>query len=345
MYQTAATSDKKRLLGALQGRPIDRVPNFEVLVDDPTVSYVLGRPVSGGHTLANIDAGDYMEFAQRVGQDAVGLCFYDNPFFYRDAEGSLKRRDFRIRTRTDLERLLPPTMDHLEDRFRLLREYRAKTAGTELALFALTGDFFTQAYDSAFGFDAFMLLLYDDPVLVEEYLELHADFYARLVRRLVECGIDFLYIGDDIAHKGGTLISPRDMRRLWLPRMRRVMQPALERGIPVLYHSDGNIWDMLDDIVGLGIGGLNPIEPYGMDITQVRRRFGRDLALFGNLDVGAVLSRGTPDTVAAAARALIDAVGRDGPLVLASSHSITPNVPPENYLAMIETAQTYGRLG
>jgi uroporphyrinogen decarboxylase len=341
MYQTSATSDKRRLLAALRGSQADRVPNFEVLVDNPVFSHVMGRPMAG-HTLANIDAPDYIEFARRVGQDAVGLCFYDNPFFYEAEDGSLRRRDFRIRSRADLDRLLPATLDHLQPLFARLRDYRTRTRDTELALFALTGDFFTQAYDGAFGFDAFMLMLYDDPALVEDYLERHADYYARQVQALVDIGIDFLYIGDDLAHKGGTLIRPADMRRLWLPRMARVMAPALRAGIPVLYHSDGCIYDLLEDIVALGIGGLNPIEPYGMDIAEVRRRYPH-LALFGNLDVGAVLSRGTPDTVAATARSLIDTVGRTGPMVMASSHSITPNVPPENFIAMIETAQSYGK--
>ena len=343
MYQTAANCDKRRILGALTGKKIDRVPNFEVLVDDPTLSFIMGREIKGNHTLDNINVEDYMEFARRVGQDAVGLCFYDNPFCVIGEDGAPKNRDFRIACRKDLDRLLPATLDHLQDRFRQLEQYRAAVSASELALFALTGSFFCDAYDSVFGFDNFMYLLYDDPLLIEDYLEMHAAYYVEQVKALVKGGIDFLYIGDDISHKGGTMISPATMRRIWVPRMRRVMAPAVERGIPILFHSDGNIIDMLPDLLDMGIGGLNPIEPYGMDIADVKRRFGSNITLFGNLDVGAVLAMGTPDTVRAAAKALIDTVGKDGGLVMASSHSITADVHPENYIAMIETAQQYGR--
>ena len=120
------------------------------------------------------------------------------------------------------------------------------------------------------------------------------------------------------------------------------MEPAVANGVPILFHSDGNIYEMLPDLLSLGITALNPIEPYGMDILEIKRNFGDHLTLVGNLDVGAALSLGTPDDVRVEAKNLIDAVGRDGGLVLASSHSITRNVHPENFLAMVETAQTYG---
>jgi uroporphyrinogen decarboxylase len=124
--------------------------------------------------------------------------------------------------------------------------------------------------------------------------------------------------------------------------MRRVFAPALAKGIPILFHSDGNIEALIPDLLEMGIAALNPIEPYGMDIRQIKKRYGRNLTLVGNLDVGGNLSEGTPDDVAAEARQLIDDVGRDGSFVLASCHSITSNVKPENFLAMVETAQTYG---
>ena len=120
------------------------------------------------------------------------------------------------------------------------------------------------------------------------------------------------------------------------------MAPAVENGLPILFHSDGNIFEMLPDIVDLGISALNPIEPYGMVVLEVKRNFGKHIALVGNLDVGAALSMGTPEDVRAEAEQLIDAVGRDGGLVLASSHSITKNVKPENFMAMINTARTHG---
>lgn len=338
----ARKPDKQRISAVFNHKMPDRVPNFEVLVDNPTLSHVMGRPMPA-HTLDNIPPEDYMEFARRIGQDVIGMCFYSSPYFYKGADGSLKPLDFRITSREDLKRLVPPDISWLDSRFALLDKYEKTVEGTDTGLFTLLGSFFTMAYDTVFGFENFMLTLYDDISLIEEVLEIGANYCVEIAKRVVQKDLTFFYVGDDIAFKSTTLIDPALLRRLFLPRLKRIFQPAIDKGIPILYHSDGNIQAMIPDLIDLGISALNPIEPYGMEIADIKREYGRDIALVGNLDVGGSLSRGTADDVRREARALIDSVGRDGGLVLASSHSITSNVKPENFMAMVETAQTYGK--
>jgi len=319
----------------------DRVPNFEVLIDDPTLSSVMGRAVrgpDGTHSLANIPPGDYVELAKRIGQDVVGMCFYDSPFRYLDEGGVARPMSGRVFRSSDLDGVNPRDLGHTEARFRLLDEYARTVQGSPVGLFALTGAIFTAAYDSLFGFDRFMYLIHDDLELIERALEIDTEFHVAMVERLAQHDLTFLYIGDDVAHKHATLVSPEILRRIWLPRMSRIMAPARERGIPILFHSDGNIMSIIPDLIEIGVAAINPIEPHGMDIREVRKRFGTRLTLVGNLDVGGSLGRGTPAEVARDARELIDAVGGKGGLVLASSHSITKNVMPENSLAMVRTA-------
>ncbi len=334
--------NKERIAAVLNGELPDRVPNFEVLVDNPTLQYVMGREVAGGHTLANIDPADYIEFAGRIGQDVVGMCFYDNPFRCRDAQGRLRPLDFRIASRQDLARLEVADLSHLEPQFALLDRYTQAVESTDVGLFVLLGSFFTDTYTSLFGFEQFMILIQEDRALVEEVLERYAAYCAALAERLVRCPLTFFYVGDDLAYRTSTLVRPQLLREIWVPRMRRVFEPALRRGIPIVFHSDGNIEALIPDLLEMGVRALNPIEPYGMDIRAIKRRYGRHLALIGNMDVGGALSHGTPEQVRAEARQLIDDVGRDGGFVLASCHSITANVRPENFLAMVDTAQTYG---
>lgn len=187
-----------------------------------------------------------------------------------------------------------------------------------------------------------MCSLYDDIDLVEEVLDIGANFYVEIAERVTNRNLTFFYVGDDIAYKSSTIINPDIMREIWVPRMKRVFEPALKKKIPILFHSDGNIMSMIPDLIDMGVNGLNPIEPYGMDAMEIKRLYGRDIALVGNLDVGTILSSGTPDDVREASKHLIDSLGREGGYILASCHSITSNVKPENYLAMIETAQSYG---
>ncbi len=338
-----ARPNKQRTADVFRGRIPDRVPVFEVLVENPALEYILGRPPSVASTLAGLSPEEYVDFAQKTGQDVIGLNFYFTPFHTTDTAGREVLLTDRIRTREDLARLSHRVPDATEDTFALLDKYQKAVSGTDIGLFVLTGAFMTHAYDSLFGFEDFMYLLYDDLGLIEDVLELQTEYYVQVSKRLVDYDLTFFYVGDDVAFKSGTLFHPDLLRRIWLPRIARIMEPAVERDIPILFHSDGNIWELIPDLLDVGMDGLNPIEPYGMDIHEVKRRFGDTLTLVGNLDVGGVLSRGTPEEVRQEAGELIANIGKRGRYILASCHSITANVPPENYLAMVKTAQEQGR--
>lgn len=338
----AAKPDKSRITAVFNRKIPDRVPNFEVLIDNPTLSHIMGRPMPVS-TLGNIPPEDYLDLAERIGQDVIGLSFYFNPYYYEDINGNLKPLDFRIKSREDLKRIVKPDMAWMDSQFALLDDYARTVAGKDTGLFVLLGSFFTTAYDFVFGFENFMYTLFDDLPLIEEVLEIGANYYVEMTKKVLERDLTFLYVGDDIAFKSTTLINPDLLREIWLPRLKKIFEPALKKGTPILFHSDGNIQAMIPDLIASGINALNPVEPYGMDINDIKREYGRDIALVGNLDVGGSLSCGTPDDVRRDARALIDSIGRDGGLVLASSHSITKNVKPENFRAMVETAQIYGR--
>lgn len=333
--------NKRRIEAAFRHEVPDRVPNFEVMVENPTFSHVLGRP-HPYHTLSNIDPEDYKTFVTNIGQDVIGMCFYSSPFRMRGEDGELRPLDFQITSRTDLERVVVLDQSHLDAQFRQLDAYAAAVAGTDIGLFVLTGSFLCDTYTSVFGFENFMVTLYDERDLIEEVLEQYATYYVAMAERLTQYDLTFFYAGDDVAYRTGTLVQPDLLRELWVPRMQRIMAPAVQRNIPILFHSDGNIVDIIPDLLEMGVNALNPIEPYGMDIVEIKKRYGRGLTLVGNMDVGGVLSQGTPAQVRAEASALIDAVGRDAGFVLASGHSIMSNVRPENFLAMVDTAQTYG---
>lgn len=337
-----AWSDGKRIDTVFRMKIPDRVPNFEILVDNPTFSHIMERPMTAS-TLGNIPPEDYLEFAEKTGQDVIGICLYFSPYYYEDDQGQIKPIDFRIKNRNDFRRIVKPDISWIDDELTLLDQYVNALKDKNTGLFVLLGSFLTSAYDRIFGFENFMYTLFDDLQLIEEVLEMGANYYVEITKKVLERNLTFLFVGDDIAFKSTTLIDPNLLRKIWLPRLQRIFEPAIKSNTPILFHSDGNIIEMIPDLINSGINALNPIEPYGMEIDQIKREFGRDIALVGNLDVGGNLSRGSTEDVRREAESLIDRIGTDGGLVLASSHSITKNVKPENFLAMIDTAHTYGR--
>jgi len=113
-------------------------------------------------------------------------------------------------------------------------------------------------------------------------------------------------------------------------------------GRPLIYHSDGNVLPVVDDlIVEVGISALHPIEPKAMDIRQLKRDYGSRVALMGNVDVD-LLSRGTADMVAEQTKELLRDIAPGGGYLLGSSNSIPYYIPLANYRAMLDTLGRFG---
>ena len=187
------------------------------------------------------------------------------------------------------------------------------------------------------GWEHFTTLMFDFPDLLEEWLE--SRHQAEL--RRVDCiarpdRIPIALTYDDIAYKNTTLVSPRWLRAHWLPRLARLVSAWHARGVLCLYHSDGNLWPVMDDLVSAGIDGLNPLEVLaGMTVKAVRERY-PSLFLTGGIDVSQLLPLGTPDEVRAACRAAIaDAQGRG--YLMGSSTELHWDVKLENAIAMFES--------
>ncbi|MFA0759890.1 MAG: hypothetical protein NOOUEUKL_002574, partial [Candidatus Fervidibacter sp.] len=133
-------------------------------------------------------------------------------------------------------------------------------------------------------------------------------------------------------------------RQFVLPYLKRSIDAAHDEGVPFIKHTDGNIWAILDDLVQAGIDALDPIEPAaGMDIGEVKAKYGDRIAVIGNVDCSFVLTRGTVEEVEEAVKETIAKASPGGGHILASSNSIHPAVKPENYRAMVEAARRYGR--
>jgi uroporphyrinogen decarboxylase len=148
----------------------------------------------------------------------------------------------------------------------------------------------------------------------------------------------------DIAYKGQLLFSPAFLRETFIPMLRNVCEPLNEAGMTVIFHSDGDVTEILDDMVDAGINGLNPIEPMaGMDIAAVKKRYGDELVLVGNIDCSQVIPLGSPNLIRETVKQTLRDAGHDGGLFIGSSSEIVPATPLENVLAFFEACRTYGK--
>jgi uroporphyrinogen decarboxylase len=138
------------------------------------------------------------------------------------------------------------------------------------------------------GLEAYSLALYDDPALVEEIADHMLWWNMEMARKVFAAGIvpDFCYLWEDICCKTGPLFSPRHMRQIMVPRWKVFTDLLRSNGVPVIFvDCDGNVEEFIPLVLEGGLNGLLPFEvAAGNDIRAVRRRYGRDLLIFGGID-------------------------------------------------------------
>jgi uroporphyrinogen decarboxylase len=256
--------------------------------------------------------------------------FHDMPSLVEWVKEDIQRVEAQVYDRVYVERT------HKEIRARLDNFAAGDPDGDPTVLILETGAGLTEMY-WATGMEWFSYLLADQPDLVEEWLE--ARNQAELRRTAAIADPDLLPIVltyDDIAYKNATLFAPHWLRAHWVPCLKRLVDAWHARDTYCLFHSDGNLWPVLDDLVDAGIDGLNPLEVLaGMTVKGVRERY-PNLFLTGGVDVSQLLPLGTPEEVREVCRQnILDTNGRG--YFLGSSTELHWGVKLENAIAMYET--------
>jgi hypothetical protein len=193
---------------------------------------------------------------------------------------------------------------------------------------------------SLVGLEMFSYLVVDYPDLIGAYLDLAVERALQRIDALtIYDQLPGVFYGVDLAYKTSTLFAPKLLRSLLFPRMEILIDAYHRRGIPVMFHSDGNLWGILDDLVALGIDALHPIEILaGMDLRELRRRYPK-LILIGGIDCSQLLPFATPAEVASTVSSAIQAAGPG--YMVGSSTELHDVIPLANVRAMIDTAREY----
>jgi hypothetical protein len=190
------------------------------------------------------------------------------------------------------------------------------------------------------GLDVFAYMLYDDPGLIHEIHSRFSDWCHRVIRHLNELDFDFYWVADDVAGNNGPFMSPRAFREFILPHMRSAAQEIKK---PWIFHSDGNLFPILPDLLTLGMNAIHPIQPSAMDIERVKREYGDRVGMAGNIDLDYTLTRGTPEEVDAEVKQRIAAIAPGGGYMVTSANSITDYCKLENVWAMSRAIKKYGK--
>lgn len=330
-----------RFMAALNSEQPDRVPIWELIVNDPTLSAFYGNV-------------GYIEFAEREDMDGVTI-FEDQRLVAAPGGGQLDEWGIcwkaseggvsypsggPIHTHDDLQSYEPPspTADH---RFDTLKSAVERVSGRRAVVF-LTHEAFEFSH-YLYGLDNLLMDYIEAPEFVHELADMIIDYKIELAETAIDLGADVIVSGDDYAHRQAPIMSVAHFEEYSLPYIERLAAAVHRKDAPLIKHTDGNIWSLLDQMIDAGIDAIDPLEPIaGMDIGEVKERCGEQVAVIGNVDCTEILTRAPLEDVVDAVKETIAKGSVGGGHILASSNSIHPGVRPENYRAMVEAARKYG---
>jgi len=332
----------ERMMLALERKEPDRVPVWELIVNQPVISSLYGDI-------------SYADFVEKEDLDGI-TCVEDQKTedlgnnTYRDEWGIIWKVepsglsypfDGPIKSDKDLDKYKPPDPD-APWRLKTLEDYVKRFKGGEAVVF-LGHDAFEFSHYLMGGMDKLFISYVLNPDLAKNLAEMISKYKCRVLKNAVEVGADILLTGDDYAGRKGPFVSPKHFKEFILPYLKKAVNVAKENNVPFIKHTDGNLWSIMDILIEAGIDALDPIEPIaGMDIGEVKEKYGNKICVVGNVDCSQILPFGRKEEVEKAVKETIAKASVGGGHILASSNSIHPAVNPENYRTMLNTARRWG---
>ena len=182
--------------------------------------------------------------------------------------------------------------------------------------------------------------------LLEAIVDLHCEEFDHYIAAL-EPYLDIVCVADDLGAQHGPQIDPAMWRRIVKPPMKRLytyMKSRMKHA-KLFLHSCGSVYDFIPELIEMGVDILNPVQvsAANMDTKKLKAEFGKDLVFWGGgCDTQSVLPLGTPAGVREEVKHRLGDMAPGGGYVFAQVHNIQPDVPPENMIALWETALEYG---
>ncbi len=238
----------------------------------------------------------------------------------------------------------PTRIAHVKDAARRLKEQNEYAImATPWLLFPFERAFAMQ------GMDVFLLNMALHPEFAHALLQKITEVCKALMAPFLEelgDNVDIIKIGDDLGTQEGLMISPAMYREVLKPIHSDFIQFIKERTrAKLFFHSDGDIFSLIDDFIEIGVDILNPIQTSAgrmSDLAGLKKRYGKNIVLCGGIDTHRVLPHGTPATVREEVRRVMQVLGPGGGYMVATVHTVMNGVPPENVLAMVDAVEEFG---
>jgi uroporphyrinogen decarboxylase len=186
------------------------------------------------------------------------------------------------------------------------------------------------------GMENFLTDFIAHPAFIEELFEKLTDIYLSLIDHIAAYTFDGIRFGDDWGYQRGVLIGIDRWRKFVKPYLKKIFARAREHGLTVMIHSDGDISEMVPDLIEIGVQIINPLQPEVMNVLEIKRKYGQELCFNGGISTQLTLPQGTPQDVRREVISCLQLLGDRGGYVAGPAKSIMLDVPDANAAALID---------
>jgi uroporphyrinogen decarboxylase len=190
------------------------------------------------------------------------------------------------------------------------------------------------------GFENLLVDFYLNPEQAKHLLDIAKNYHLEVAKKMAKKGVDMIWLGDDIGSQDALLIPPEVWREFIKPRMAEVITAAKEINpeIKIAYHTDGNNYDIIPELIEIGVDVLNPIQTESMDPVVLKEKYGDRLCFFGAISVQSTLPFGTVEEIKQEFDERKNTLGKNGGWICAPTHHVQLDTPLENFFALLEAA-------
>lgn len=354
---TKIITSRERITKALKHEPADRV----AIQDSPWATTVARWHKEG--LPQKVSPADFFKFEfVRLGPDlsfrfpGKVLEETDEYSIHIDANGRTLKSwkgktstpmliDYTVKTRDDWEQhkhRLTPSRDRINwDAM----EKSYKQANDQGLFFCYAGGAGYQASTGKIHLERMLEAMVADPEWIKDVIDAGVDMTLGLFKMLIDEGYKFdgYWCSDDLGYRNGLMFAPEEFRSLVMPAHKKLCDFCHENGIFAILHSCGNFNEVVPDLIETGWDCLQPLEvKAGMDVIDLKRKFGDKIALMGGIDVR-VMADGSDEELEEEIGTKVTIAKENGGYIYHSDHSVPDNVSFPRYQKVIELVHKYGK--
>lgn len=228
------------------------------------------------------------------------------------------------------------------DRFRQDMKQLVRTRNDRFTFFGFGFCMFERAWSLA-GMENVLLSMVASPDQLNALLDDICEHFLILVDVALEYDIDGIYFGDDWGQQHGLIMGPAHWRKFIKPRMAKLYDRVKKKNKFVLQHSCGDCHEIFPDLIEIGLDCYQTFQPEVYDIVKMKNLYGDKISFWGGISTQQCLPRCSPLEVQSEIKRIVNIMREGGGLIIAPTHALTPDIPPENILAMLEVFKNQDR--